>query len=216
MRGGRLVGEAVVVAQGVDQQGDVGLQFASRRIGTDGRRLGEAGGVGSLQPEADHADPAAVGLVRGERFEGSGEVGPGGGEGVESLDQRAGAPRGVERDREQVVEAVAPVEMAVDRRSPQPQERAFRDIGGDERIAVAIAPHPRSEREKGRNVERLARIACCEAAAERGMHLRHRLPQPWHDRQPAFHLIEHGRPRGPEKLRLPEHVEFAVEVAFVR
>ena len=168
--------------QALDQQGDVGLKFASRRIGCGRRQIGQARCAGPLQSEADHADPAAVGFVRGERFEGIGQVGPGGGERPEPLDQRACAPRRVERDREQVVKPTAPVEVAIDRRRPQPQDRPLRDVGGDEWIAVAVAAHPRTEGEKRRNAERLARIACLEAAAERGMHLRHRLPEPGHDR----------------------------------
>jgi choline kinase len=39
------VGEAVVVAKRVDEQGDVGLEFATRRIRTAGGRLGEADGA---------------------------------------------------------------------------------------------------------------------------------------------------------------------------
>jgi hypothetical protein len=116
------------------------------------------------------------------------------------------------QDHRRVADAASDVPP---RRVAQPQERSFRDIGGDERIPVAIAPHPRAEVEEWRNVERLTGIADGQAVAERGMHLWHRLPQPRHDRQAAFHLVEHGRPRGPEKLRLPEHVEFAVQVALV-
>ena len=182
VRGGRMIRQAVVLPEALDEQGNVGLEFASRCIRGGGRRLGETGGTGTLQSEADHPDPPAIDLVGGERFEHDGQVGPGGGERGQPFDERLGAAGGVERDREQVVELRAPVEVAIDRRRSQPQERPLRDVGGDERIPVAVASHPRSEREKGPDAKRFARIAFGEAAAERGMDLRNRLPEPGHDR----------------------------------
>ena len=44
------------------------------------------------------------------------------------------------------------------------------------------------------------------------MHPRHGVPEPGHDRQAAFHLVEHRRPRGPQEFRLPQDAEFAADV----
>ncbi len=46
------------------------------------------------------------------------------------------------------------------------------------------------------------------------MHLRHRLPEPWHQRQTAVDLIEDGRPGRLEKLGLPQDDQFGLDITF--
>jgi len=53
-----------------------------------------------------------------------------------------------------------------------------------------------------------------ERLPQRGVDLRHGLPDPGHHREAAFHFVEHARPRGSEKLALPEHGEFRVHLGL--
>ena len=112
------------------------------------------------------------------------------------------------------MEPSALLEVAVDRLLAEPVERLAGDVGGHVGIAVAVSPHPRPEGEEGRHVVELPRIPFGEAAAERFVDPRHRLPQPRHERQPAFDLVEDTRPRRPEKGGLPEDRQLAADIGL--
>ena len=209
-----------IAGEAVDEQGDVRLQNAAARIPE--RRPGRVGGPGEidepgpLEAEPDHADPATVDLVRRVAGERPREVGMRRLERRETLGEAPAARARSHRDGEQVVQPRAPREMGVDRGMTQPHERGRRDVRRHEGITVAIPAHPRTEAEERGHVERMPREVLGERAAERGVHLRHGLPDARHDRQAAVHLVEHGRPRGAEELRLPDHGQLVPHVGVVR
>ena len=86
--------------------------------------------------------PAAVdgGLVKPGQRGGEGRTRCG--QGGEPLGQGPAPRRRLERDREHVGEPVAPFQMAVDRRLPQPLQCGGREVGRHKRIAIAITSHP--------------------------------------------------------------------------
>jgi hypothetical protein len=46
------------------------------------------------------------------------------------------------------------------------------------------------------------------------VHLRHGIPDPRHERKAAANFVEHGRPRGLEKLRFPEDRQLGAQAAL--
>ena len=122
------------------------VKFVGREIAAVRRRDVELDGRGPLQSPADHAQPAAIRLLHAVAFEFLVQLRP------LAADLRRSAifeplagGRLSPRDAERIGQHAASFQMRLERGLAQPMAGLSRDVGGHERMPVAIAAHPRAE-----------------------------------------------------------------------
>ena len=94
----------------------------------------------------------------------------------------------------------------------QPQ-RAAHDIGGDERVAVAVAADPASHGEKGRQFAGLATLLLVQPVFERAMQPRHLVQERVIiERKAVGDFVEHGELGPAQQIGLPERQHGAAQL----